>query len=65
MVNFVNNYLTCFIWWLHLESNQAYRGMSSTLSSDYAAINGGAEETRTLDLFLARETLSQLSYSPI
>lgn len=61
MVNFVNNYLTCFIWWLHLESNQAYRGMSSTLSSDYAAINGGPYRTRTDDLLLAGQVFSQLN----
>ncbi len=31
----------------------------------YTPIIGGAEGTRTLYLFLAREMLSQLSYSPI
>lgn len=31
----------------------------------YTPIIGGAEGTRTLYLFLAREVLSQLNYSPI
>ena len=57
--------LTGNLWWAEMDSNHRPLGYQpSALTSLAISPNGGDKGIRTLDPLLAKQVLSQLSYTP-